>query len=368
MRKFTYLLAITILIASCTSKPHYIIKGKIEGSDKITFLLQKKDAGKYITIDSAVSKKGSFTIKGGEVAYPQMVQLMAGNSGKGLSFYLENSEITITGSLDSISVAKITGSKTNDEYKSFVDSNKPLSEEYTRIYLEYQSASKAGDAPKVAVLEKLADSTQNEIANLRINFVKNNPASFVTPSILYSLGTDMEAAEIESMLNSLDSAVAKVPQMIILKQRVDVMKKVAVGQKAPDFTMNNVDGNPVALSSKIGTKLLLIDFWAGWCGPCRRENPNVVKVYNEFHKKGFDVFGVSLDKTKEEWVKAIADDKLAWAHVSDLQYWSNAAAKIYAVNSIPANFLLDETGTIIGKNLRGEDLYNKVKEVLETKK
>ena len=170
------------------------------------------------------------------------------------------------------------------------------------------------------------------------------------------------------MLNSLDSAVAKVPQMIILKQRVDVMKKVAVGQKAPDFTMNNVDGNPVALSSKIGTKLLLIDFWAGWCGPCRRENPNVVKVYNEFHKKGFDVFGVSLDKTKEEWVKAIADDKLAWAHVSDLQYWSNAAAKIYAVNSIPANFLLDETGTIIGKNLRGEDLYNKVKEVLETKK
>lgn len=368
MKKLTYLLVITILIASCTSKPHYVIKGKIEGSDKIAFILQKKDAGKYIATDSAVSRKGSFTIKGGEVAYPQLVQLMAGNSGKGISFYLENSEITITGSLDSLSGVKITGSKTNDEYMSFVDSNKPLSEEYSRIYLEYQAANKIGDAAKVTMLEKQADSIQNELTNLKKNFVKNNPASFVSPSILASLSTEMEASDIESAINSLNPEVAAVPQMTLLKERVAVMKTVVIGQKAPDFTMNDVNGNPVTLSSKFGPKLLLIDFWAGWCGPCRRENPNVVKVYNEFNKKGFDIFGVSLDRTKEEWVKAIADDKLTWTHVSDLQYWSSAAAKLYAVNSIPANFLLDETGKIIGKNLRGEDLYNKVKEVLGAKK
>ena len=142
------------------------------------------------------------------------------------------------------------------------------------------------------------------------------------------------------------------------------MKVVSVGQKAPDFTLNDVNDNPVPLSSKIGTKLLLIDFWAAWCGPCRGENPNVVKVYNEFHKKGFDVFGVSLDRTKEEWVKAIADDKLKWTHVSDLQEWNSAAARLYVINSIPANFLLDETGTIIARNLRGEELYNKVNEIL----
>jgi peroxiredoxin len=142
------------------------------------------------------------------------------------------------------------------------------------------------------------------------------------------------------------------------------MKAVSVGKKAPDFTMNDVAGNPVSLSSKFGAKLLLVDFWAAWCGPCRQENPNVVKVYNEFKKKGFDIFGVSLDRSKDDWVKAIADDKLSWTHVSDLQYWSNAAAKMYAVNSIPANFLLDETGTIIARNLRGEDLRNKVIELL----
>ena len=178
----------------------------------------------------------------------------------------------------------------------------------------------------------------------------------------------MEADEIESMINKFDTAIANLPQIKALKERVEVMKAVAIGQKAPDFTMNDVDGNPVSLSSKIGPKLLLVDFWAAWCGPCRQENPNVVKVYNEFNKKGFDVFGVSLDQKKEAWLKAIEDDKLTWTHVSDLQYWNNAAAKLYAVNSIPANFLLDETGTIIGRNLRGEDLYNKVSEVLGANK
>jgi len=368
MKKFSYLLILSVLMASCTSKPHFVIKGKIEGSNKIVFLLQKKDAGKYITIDSAVSRKGSFTIKGGEIPYPQLVQILAGKTGKGSSFYLENTEITITGSLDSMAVATFTGSKTQDEYKSFTDANKPLSDKYSKVYLDYQVANRSGDAPKVAALEKMADSLQTEITNLQKNFVKNNPASFVSPSILASLSYDMDATEIESVINAMDPKVAAIPEMQLLKERVAVMKAVSIGQKAPDFTLNNVDGNPVALSSKIGPKLLLIDFWAGWCGPCRRENPNVVKVYTEFHKKGFDVLGVSLDKTKEEWVKAIADDKLAWTHVSDLQYWNNAAARLYAVNSIPANFLLDEKGIIIGRNLRGEDLYNKVKEVLEAKK
>jgi peroxiredoxin len=152
-----------------------------------------------------------------------------------------------------------------------------------------------------------------------------------------------------------------------LKVWAIAMKAVGIGQKAPDFTLNDVNGGPVALSSKVGSKLLLVDFWAAWSNPCRQENPYVFKVYNTFHKKGFDVFGVSLDSSKDVWVKAIADDKLTWTNVSDLQYWSNAAAKLYVVNTIPSNFLLDETGTIIARNLRGEDLFNKVNEILGKK-
>ncbi len=356
-----------MLLASCSSEKQYVVKGKIEGSDSIIFFLQKREAGKFITLDSAVSKKGVFTLKGGAVDYPVLVQLVAGNTRKRTSFYLENSVITVEGSLDSLFKAEITGSKTQDEYKTFIDTNKPLSDIYSAIYGEYQQATQSGNTALLAEIEKRADSVQNEMLKNQKNFVLNNPSSYVTPSILGSISYEMEADELESIISKLDTTIAALPQVVTLKERLVQMKAVAIGQKAPDFTMNDADGNPVSLSSKSGSKLLLIDFWAAWCGPCRKENPNVVRVYNEFNKKGFDIFGVSLDQKKEDWLKAIADDKLTWTHVSDLQYWSNAAAKTYAVSAIPANFLLDESGIIIAKNLRGEDLYNKVKEILERK-
>lgn len=367
MKKLFYLFAFVLFLASCSSEPHYVVSGNIDGSDSITFYLQKREAGKTVSIDSAVSKNGKFKFEGGKVDYPQLVQLVAGDTRKRTSFYLENAKISVVGSLDSLFNAEISGSITQDEYNSFVSANKVLTDQYSKIYTEYQSARQEGDDAKLSDLEKLGDEIEKQMLQLQKDFVNNNPASYVSPSLLSSMSYDMEADEIEAMINNLDTAVAAIPSVKSLKDRVMLMKTVAVGQKAPDFTMNDVEGKPVTLSSKIGTKLLLVDFWAAWCGPCRQENPNVVKVYNQFHKKGFDVFGVSLDQKKEDWVKAIADDKLSWTHVSDLQYWSNAAAKMYAVNAIPANFLLDENGIIIGRNLRGENLYNKVNEVLGAK-
>jgi peroxiredoxin len=363
MKKVIYLLILAAYVFACNSGPRYVIKGKIGDSDSITFMLQKREAGKIVTIDSAVSKKGSFKMAG-TVEYPDLVQLVAINTQYRTSFYLENSAITITGKLDSLFNAKITGSKTQDEYTSLIESQKPLSKKYSGLVKEYQAARQADDTARISEIEKAADDVAKGMSAMQKQFIKNNPSSYVTPSILRSLSYEMEPGEIEAAINAMDTSVAKLPVVKELKVRVDAMKKVAVGQKAPDFAMTDVDGNPVSLSSKIGAKLLLVDFWAAWCGPCRKENPNVVEVYNEFKTKGFDVFGVSLDQSKDEWLKAIADDKLAWTHVSDLKYWNNEAARMYAVNSIPANFLLDETGMIIGRNLRGIDLKNKVKEVL----
>ena len=368
MKKLAFLIVITIIAASCSTEPHYVINGNIEGADSITFLLQKREEGKMVTIDSVFAVKGSFRMKGGAVEFPDMVLLVAKEARMRTSFYLENAEITITGKLDSLANAKITGSKTQDEYQVFIESNKPLNEKYTGLYNEYQTASQSGNTTRVAELEKEAEEIQNQITQLQKDFIKNNPSSFVAPSLLRSLSYGLEASEIESYINAMDTTVANIPVIKELKERVNVMKAVETGQKAPDFTLNDPEGNPVSLYSKVGAKLLLVDFWAAWCGPCRRENPHVVKVYKEFNKKGFDVFGVSLDQKKEDWVKAIADDNLTWTNVSDLQYWSSAAAKMYAVNSIPANFLLDENGIIIGKNLRGEELYNKVKELVEAGK
>ncbi|MCX6301737.1 MAG: TlpA disulfide reductase family protein [Bacteroidia bacterium] len=363
MKKIIYLVFAVLIINGCSSEPKFVVTGNIQDSDSVNFFLQKREAGAFINLDSAISKKGIFKMTGA-VEFPEMVYLVAASSRERLSFYLENTDIAISGKLDSLSYAKVSGSKTQDEYQAFIESNKPLNEKYSNLYTEYQSATQANNTEEVARLEKEAEVIQNEMTQLEKDFVKNNPSSYVSPSILKSLSYDMEAVEIEEAISAMDTNVAKTPVAKDLLARAQVMKAVAVGQKAPDFTLNDVDGNPVALYSKVGAKLLLVDFWAAWCNPCRQENPNVVKVYKEFSKKGFYVFGVSLDREKEAWLKAIADDKLTWTHVSDLQYWNNAAAKLYAVNAIPANFLLDENGTIIARNLRGEDLYNKVKEIL----
>ncbi|NQU87519.1 MAG: TlpA family protein disulfide reductase [Mariniphaga sp.] len=144
------------------------------------------------------------------------------------------------------------------------------------------------------------------------------------------------------------------------------MKTVAVGMTAPDFTQNDTEGNPLSFSDVYSAnEYTLVDFWAAWCGPCRAENPNVVAVYNDYSEKGFTVFGVSLDQTKEDWLQAIEDDGLTWQHVSDLAYWNNAAAKLYAVNTIPSSLIVDKQGKIIAKNLRGEDLRAKISELLD---
>ena len=139
-------------------------------------------------------------------------------------------------------------------------------------------------------------------------------------------------------------------------------KKTAIGAVAPEFSMNDTEGKAIALSSLKG-KVVLVDFWASWCGPCRQENPNVVKVYQKYHSKGFEILGVSLDQRKEDWLKAVKDDNLTWIHVSDLQYWQNAAARLYGVNAIPQSFLLDKDGKIIAKGLRGEQLEKKLAEL-----
>jgi peroxiredoxin len=141
--------------------------------------------------------------------------------------------------------------------------------------------------------------------------------------------------------------------------------QVKVGDMAPDFTGQTPEGKTLSLNDIKG-KVTIIDFWASWCGPCRHENPNVVRMYNKYHNKGLEIIGVSLDREgqKDRWIKAIADDELTWHHVSNLQFWQDPIAKLYHVRSIPATFILDENGNIVATNLRGQDLENKVAELL----
>jgi hypothetical protein len=217
MKNSIFLFTITFLIAACSSEPKYVVKGKIEGSDSITFYLQKREAGKIVSIDSAVSKKGTFTLKGGSVDYPQLIQLVAGETRKRTSFYLENSVITVTGALDSLFKAEIKGSKTHDEFKSFIESNKVLSDIYAKIYSDYQEATQTGNTTLLADIEKRADSVQTEMLKNQKSFVINNPSSYVTPSILGSISYEMEADELEAIISKLDTAIASLPQIVSIK-------------------------------------------------------------------------------------------------------------------------------------------------------
>jgi peroxiredoxin len=167
---------------------------------------------------------------------------------------------------------------------------------------------------------------------------------------------------VDSVLTIVAGAPAN-PFTEALQKRRDLLAASAVGQKAPDFSQAQPDGTPLSLSELEG-QLVLIDFWASWCGPCRRENPNVVKLYDRFHDKGFEILGVSLDDDRDSWLEAIEADGLRWKHVSDLGGWSNVVAKQYAVNSIPHTVLVGPDGVIIAKNLRGAELEAKVAEIL----
>jgi peroxiredoxin len=198
-------------------------------------------------------------------------------------------------------------------------------------------------------------------------FLQRKPSSSMSALLVaYAFETDpnksIEMAE--RRLNMLKGEALKSRYTESLSQQLSVAKIGAVGSKAMDFTQNDVNGKPIKLSNFKG-KYVLVDFWASWCKPCRAENPNVVTAYNKYKDKNFTVLGVSLDQDKPNWVSAIATDNLTWTHVSDLQFWNNAVAQLYKVQSIPQNYLIDPNGVIIGKNLRGEELQAKLQELIK---
>ena len=363
-RIFYWFFAALIGIVACTSKPSYEVKLKLTGATGKAYLNQRQN-GKWIKLDSVDLVNGEGALKG-VVVTPEVYYLETGKKGDNLPVFIENSVITVEGLADSLWKAKVSGSKIHDEYQTLRGKLETIEKEGSAYYKQAKEAKEAGNKTKADSLMNLADKAFMDVEKAQKDYIKANPASYISPFLLSQVYYDMDADVLEGYLNGFDKKLASVQIVKTLNDRLVKLKKVAIGQITPDFTMAAIDGSPVKLSDVYSkNQYTLIDFWASWCGPCRGENPNVVAVFNEYKSKGLGIIGVSLDKEKAKWEKAIADDKLAWTQVSDLKGWQNEAAALYAVNSIPSNLLVDKTGKIVARNLREEKLKETISGLLK---
>jgi len=365
MKKSILLLSISIItLYSCHQKAmdSYTISGDIPDL-KDPYIYFQYMNGDSMRVDSSTVTSGKFNFKG-KVAEPEMAAIYLKDFKGSIQFFLENADIHITGKADSMNNAKVTGSNSQGEFESYQAFVKSITDEEDSLYKQYDAAKKNNDSATVATLQNQIDGLGKQRDEQTKTFIANHPKSFVSLYQLDGLTYSTPYAELNKLFTGLDTSLQNSANGKKMVSQLAIMEKTSIGKQALLFIQNDVNGKPVSLSDYKG-KYVLVDFWASWCGPCRAENPNVLKAFNQYKNKNFTVLGVSLDEKDTAWEKAVKEDGLPWTQVSDLKGWKNEAAQEYGVNAIPANYLLDPNGIIIAHNLRGDALENKLAEVLK---
>ena len=359
MRKLLLsIVAASMTLAACNAQSGYKVTGTVEGMPDGKAIIATVNGSSLDTLAKADVKNGSFEFTG-NVSEPTGAYIMVIGQRGAIPFMLENANITVNAGQAGLTV---TGSEGQKIYDQFMAINTTTQQEAMKLQQEYQASN--GDQAKMQAVQEAYAKLMTDAQAKETELIKANPDSYVSTFVIVSGMGQMEYEQLKERYNLLGEKAKASAQGKAIAAQIAKLESTAIGQIAPNFTITTPEGESISLYDIKG-KVKLIDFWASWCGPCRGENPHVVEIYKEYHPKGLEIFGVSLDNNKEAWVKAIADDGLVWKHGSDLKGWQSAPAQLYSVSGIPHTVLLDENNKIIAKNLRGDELKQKIAELLK---
>ncbi len=329
-----------------------------------TAFLKKRESGKWITLDSADIENRAFSFSG-KIGVPERYYIHIPATNSFIPFFAEASDISVNIKVRDINNSLITGSGSQQVYESYLNELSSYDERIRKTYEKFREVNASGDSLFASGLQRSLNDLHEEKSDFVYAYILENNASPVAPYIAYRNIHQWEADQLEEIVAGMDASLGRSVYTQSLKDRIDVLHHVAVGRPYIPFRQKDTAGNMLAVEDIRRGRYLLIDFWASWCGPCREENPNLVEAYETYKNKGFEILGVSLDNNREKWLQAIEEDQLTWHHVSDLKGWKNEASDKYGVIAIPSNVLIDPGGTIIARNLRGEELQAKLKEIFE---
>ncbi len=370
------IVALGFLVFACAKKENYSIKGTATGVSDGTkiYLAELGQNNQRIALDTAVVTAEAFVFSKPREKGKGIQILTTSLDRQHLLLVKDQAPLTITLYKDSIPSSLVTGSKANELFNTYTTNSRQLNKKKAELKQKLNQAQIETDGIMVTEYNAQINALDEQYVQSKKQIVTENTGDMVAIMALSDLinAQVLDIEETEGYYNNFSSDVKESPLGGSIKNYIADRKsqraasKIAtVGNKAPEFSALTPDGKELALSQTLG-KYTIVDFWASWCKPCRMENPNVVRVYNKYHDKGLNIISVSLDQPgqKQRWINAIKKDQMDWYHVSNLQFWNDPIPRSYGVRAIPATFLLDETGTIVAKNLRGKELEDKIAELL----
>lgn len=372
MKHLLSLLLIALISISCDKKQEdYTFTGTIDNvADGTKLYLKFLDENKPKELDTTFIQDGKFTFKG-SVSEPSLYILFVDGLRGSIPFIAENTLLNFTIYKDSISDSRINGSKENDLVMAFVEHNKTIRKRSLILNEPYAEARRNNDTIRLNTINIERKELNNYNKKFTIDFLRINIDTAFGVFLLDNSLTNkvISTKEANNLIDGMSEKTKSLAPIQRITKKLEAEVASAIGSVAPNFSGPTPEGEELSLNDIKG-KVTIIDFWAAWCGPCRKENPNVVNIYNKYHDKGLEIISVSLDgsprqkNSKDAWIKAIEKDNLTWYHISHLSYFNDPIAKQYHIRSIPSTFILDSEGVIIAKNLRGKALHDKIAEML----